>query len=262
MPRAWLHPAWLSWRGSPERINVNGTQSSARPYQLLSHAESLLSADSTREARADALINLRRAIDLRVRHLNERFNLKAVPISDKPKAALELLEFFGLVRPIMASNLIETRNAIEHEDEPPPEPNRLKEMVEFTWYFLRSSDFQIQPSGPLNFDSPRLEKSDSDDSRAPPYRISVEIDPNGQPPWEPTIKGFVPAFALLEHPKDGYVALEMVLSQSRTEREQYSERLWWEKRAQVAAEDDIFITAKVRGTAEHLRTLVQRYILL
>ncbi|MEQ8487051.1 MAG: hypothetical protein RIB46_22025 [Pseudomonadales bacterium] len=192
----------------------------------------------------------------------ERLNLKSVPIKDKPKGSLELLEFFGLIRPIMASNLIETRNAIEHEDEPPPGPERLREMAEFTWYFLRSTDLQVQPSGPLTFDSPRLEDSNSGASVAPPYRISVDIDPNGQVPWEPVIQGFVPAFALVTEPKDGYVVLEVLSSQTRAERERDPNRLWWEKRAQIGAEDDIFIKAKIRGAAEHLRTLVQRYVLL
>jgi hypothetical protein len=50
--------------------------------------------------------------------------------------------------------------------------------------------------------------------------------------------------------------------QSRLERQQIVEKLWWERNAQVAADDDYFITAKLRGSSSHIRTLVQRYVFL
>ena len=47
---------------------------------------------------------------------------------------------FGFIRPLMLSKILEVRNLIEHHDQPPPKYERCLELLEFTWYFLRSTD--------------------------------------------------------------------------------------------------------------------------
>ena len=154
----WLHPAWLTWPMSAESINLSPMRMHERAYILLQHAQALVEQETpSREIRADALVNLRRALDLRVQGLVDQFNLKEVPIQKKPKGSLELLEFFGLVRPMMTKNLVEMRNAVEHQDEEPPTAERLQELCEFLWYFLRSTEVRIRPSSSLSFDSQYIE---------------------------------------------------------------------------------------------------------
>ena len=109
---------------------------------------------------------------------------------------------------------------------------------------------------------PYLKDEPRDRVTAPPYRIVVDIDPHGEPPWEAVIQGFVPAFSLTTQPTEGHMVLDLSSLQTRSERQQIVEKLWWERNAQVAADDDYFITAKLRGSSSHIRTLVQRYVFL
>jgi hypothetical protein len=104
----------------------------------------------------------------------------------------------------MAGQLIELRNAVEHEDQEPPAVPKLKELSEFTWYFLRSTDLRIRPTGSLLFD-PYLKDEPRDKVTAPPYRIVVDIDPHDDAPWEAVIQGFVPAFSLTTQPTEGHM---------------------------------------------------------
>lgn len=229
---------------------------------LHKHAESLINqVVPSREIRGDALLNLRRILDIRVRSLVEQFNLKNVPIQDKPKGSLELLAYFEIVRPIMAQNLIEMRNEVEHEDEEPPTISRLKELYEFLWYFLRSTEVQIKASGSLSFDSPYLEDKPKEDNTAPPYRIIVDIQPSSKNPWEATIQGFFPTCALSEEQKDEYMIIDIYSIETRKERKLNKNRLWWEEKAQIASDEDMYIIGKLRGKSAHIKKLVQRYIL-
>jgi hypothetical protein len=248
---------------SAESLIISSIHSDYRPYVLLEHAQAIITSGArSRELRADVLVNLRRAVDFRIKNLVDRYNFKRVPLEDKPRGSLELLEFFGIVQPLMAGQLIELRNAVEHEDHEPPDVSKLKELSEFTWYFLRSTDLRIKPTGSLSFDSPYLEEVPRDPSTAPPYRIVVDIDPNGDPPWEVIIQGFVPTFSLTTQPTDGHMVVDLITLQSRSERQQSVEKFWWERNAQVASGDDCFIKAKLRGSSSHIRTLVQRYVFL
>jgi hypothetical protein len=215
---------------SAERLTISSIQSDSRPYVLLEHGQAIITSGAgSRELRADVLVNLKRAVDLRVKNLVDRYNFKRVPLEDKPRGSLELLEFFGVIQPLMAGQLIELRNAVEHEDQEAPDVPKLKELSEFTWYFLRSTDLRIRPTGSLSFDSPYLKDEPRDKVTAPPYRIVVDIDPHGDPPWEAVIQGFVPAFSLTTQPTEGHMVVDLSSLQSRSERQQIVEKLWWER---------------------------------
>jgi len=83
---------------------------------------------------------LKRAVEFRIKHLNDRYRFKRIPIGAKPADIIAQLEFFGLIRPIMVQKLMQIRNLIEHMDAPPPPQAECAELVEFVWYFLKSTD--------------------------------------------------------------------------------------------------------------------------
>jgi hypothetical protein len=53
---------------------------------------------------------------------------------------LELLEYFGIIRPFMLKQLIDIRNLVEHEDSSPPPIGECLTFADLIWYFLRSTD--------------------------------------------------------------------------------------------------------------------------
>ncbi len=264
MASHWLHPAWLGFRVSAEKLSLSALNTQSRPYDLWDHANSLLEkGQTTRQIRADALINLRRSIDLRVQAIIDKFQLKDVPIRTKPTGHLDLLQYFGVVRPMMAKKLISIRNSVEHQDTIPPVEDEMRELAEFTWYFLRSTDdiLRRMPSG-LTFDSAYMDSEEREEQTVPPYRLLVDVGPNARSGWAAWIHGYVPASLLSTSPVDDYMALDLDSVETRKERQKRQDREWWEENSQVASEDDLFIIGRIRGNSEHIRTLVNRFFFL
>lgn len=146
-----------------------------RPHELWRRAHIVLSRKGDEHDRAEVITVLKRAVDFRIKHLNDRYRFKRIPISEKPAELLAQMEFFGLIRPIMVQKLMQIRNRIEHMDAPPPPDGECSEMVEFVWYFLKSTDriAEMFPEGIIF-----SEKGDDDDgvwlsSSAVEWRISV-----------------------------------------------------------------------------------------
>jgi hypothetical protein len=176
---------------------------------MWSHAEALLQGDPSDFKRTDALTTLKRAIDRRVRQLNTFHDFKSIPIPGKPNATLELLEYVGLIRPIMLQRLIEIRNAVEHEDALPPTVEELLIFLEFVWYFLRSTDsalrhritsFHLQPV-PLD--------------EASPYSFSVQLGPDTG--WIPKIHGWVEPDMISIEKKQRWLTLNITKTTTRQE---------------------------------------------
>jgi hypothetical protein len=165
-PSLWLDPMILNWNAEPASGRLEEPQW-RRPYEIWAHAESILQGNDLSDfKRTDALTTLKRAVDRRVQQVNAIGDLKSIPIPDKPSGTLELLEYIGLIRPIMLHRLIEIRNAVEHKDNLPPTVEELLIFLEFVWYFLRSTDnalrhpievFELQPSDPHEFSPYRFE---------------------------------------------------------------------------------------------------------
>src|SRR5207247_1310376 len=87
----------------------------------------------------------------RVSTLRQLYDLKRLPLPDRPKEDLALLEYLGLIRPMMLEKLIAIRNAYEHEDAAPPDIAACRDFVDLIWYFLRSTDMWVRHV-PFDFD--------------------------------------------------------------------------------------------------------------
>jgi hypothetical protein len=184
-------------------------------------------------------------------------DLKAIPIPDKPSGTLELLEYVGLIRPLMLQRLIEIRNAVEHEDASPPRLEELHIFLEFVWYFLRSTDnalrhpiesFVLQPI-PLDEDSP--------------YSVGVTLGPH--PKWIPKIRGWVePEMVSIEN-KQGWLMLkntETITRQEFTAKSQkldpLTETILKDHGLDTRGKnpDDIHLEGEVRGPKETILRLI------
>lgn len=134
----WLSPEFLTWDIYPD-YEISD-QNYRRAYEMWAHADQVLKQFQDDFHRVDALSTLKRALSHRLQLLKDLHKLDAIPLSRKPKRTIEQLAFFGVVRPTMLIQLIDVRNAIEHEDAPPPPYERCLELLDFVWYFLRSTD--------------------------------------------------------------------------------------------------------------------------
>ena len=110
-----------------------------RSYEIWNHAETRLNASTNDEDRADVVSILRRVLNHRIRRLR-KYYLDRLSFQGKPAGAIEQLELVGAAKPTMAHNLLKIRNSIEYQDRKPPTKKRCCELLEFVWYFLRSTD--------------------------------------------------------------------------------------------------------------------------
>lgn len=224
-----------------------------RPYQILEHSENILLKETSEFERADVITNLRKAIDQRIRLIDKRYSLRSIPIKSKPSDYVELLEFLGIVRPKMLRKLIEIRNVVEHEDVAPPNQEECEVLLEFIWYFLRSTDLLTQRI----VDTILFEELDDED-----YWIEINL----QPPDSliPNIRGWVPANLVSMNHVDNWIALktERVESAQESIERLNSEGSKIESIDYFGSErksDDIHFIGEIRGSEEILKNFYKFY---
>ena len=156
MVERWLSPEILKWQTESDSGWPVQDDLRSRSYEILAHAEQVPGQPTSELALVDVITSLRRAIDRRLRALNTLYSFRDIPIRDKPRDLLLLLESLGIIRSHMLQKLIDIRNAVEHEDVAPPDHEVCKVFAEFTWYFLKSTDrmlrevtssFALNPAG-------------------------------------------------------------------------------------------------------------------
>lgn len=128
---------WNSYCTGGTRLEENLWK---RSYEIWNRACYLIESNESEFDLIDGIANLKRSLNHREKLIEENYHFKNISFSNKPKGYLELLESFGIVRPFIMKNLLQIRNDIEHKDTKPPELNRCKELLDATWYFLKSTD--------------------------------------------------------------------------------------------------------------------------
>lgn len=111
-----------------------------RAHEIWLHAKELMDISQDASYRVDVITTIKRAVNQRLSELNGIYKFEKMPVHAKSNRLLDHLEFFGIIRPSLLRRLIDIRNAIEHEDESPPDWNRCLEFLDFVWYFLRMTD--------------------------------------------------------------------------------------------------------------------------
>jgi hypothetical protein len=117
-----------------------------RSYEMLEHAERLIRGEVSELQIVDAISNLKRAINVRLKLLDEYYRFSDSLFTQK-MGALERLEFVGLARQFMIKQLFELRNDIEHNDIKPPSIPRVRELLDVAWYFLKTTDAAVNVVG-------------------------------------------------------------------------------------------------------------------
>jgi hypothetical protein len=139
-----LQTQWLALEISSCGITRDGNPGvlgdHERPHRLWTHAERLIANRSSELALSDAILALNRSLRLRLESLERSYSFSLAPGIRAGARALERLAHFGIVRPLILRRLIDIRNAIEHQDDPPPPIDELELLLDAMWYFLRSTD--------------------------------------------------------------------------------------------------------------------------
>jgi hypothetical protein len=99
-----------------------------RPYAHWQHAERLSGTDGGELHRVDIVTTLKRAVDVRLRALNQTYRFKSIPIRDRSTDIYAWLQQLGIIRRAMVEKLFTMRNAIEHEDQKPPRVQRARSL--------------------------------------------------------------------------------------------------------------------------------------
>jgi hypothetical protein len=158
---------WDTFIGSWSNVEI---QEIKRPYEILSHSESLIKENASDFNLSDSIANLRRALNHRLKQIEDNYKLKSAKYIGMPKGYLELLEEYGLAKPYIIKKLMEIRNKIEHKDIKPPRRDRCRELIDITWYFLKSTDrlLHVVPSE-INLDPKSIDLPEK-------YHLSLNIN--------------------------------------------------------------------------------------
>lgn len=256
MHATYLSHEVLNWHPEAQGSSVEDEHQWKRPYEIWSHAEAVLANATTEFLRVDVITTLKRAIDHRVRLLNDLYSFKSIPIREKPTETLNLLEFLGIVRPLMLRRLLDIRNAVEHEDASPPSHDDCSTFLEFTWYFLKSTD-RLSQSVLIDFN---LRPPQDEDY----YWLNVTLGPEEN--WIPKIWGWITPDMISQLPSDHGLVVNIESTETRTE---LAARLKGSSGAVKRNEtgrgkhpDDICIRGEVRGNADALLELVKMYFIV
>ncbi len=148
----WLDKSFLDWDSSvqvnPLRYLVDNLEERNNktihlPYNYLAHASKKINRNNDSFDRADIISNLKRAVDHRITELNKIYKLKKLAkmgFLDPKLGSRDSLVALGLMRKTLANNLFDLRNIIEHQYGEGPLKERCEEFIDFSWYFLRSTD--------------------------------------------------------------------------------------------------------------------------
>lgn len=245
----WLSPEFLKWDTYPEYELSD--QNYRRAYDMWSHADQVLRQFQDDFHRVDALSTLKRALSHRLQLLKDLHKLDAIPLSRKPKRTIEQLEFFGVVRPTMLIQLIDVRNAIEHEDAPPPPYKRCLELLDFVWYFLRSTDrLATRLITDIYFHQPRAKDYDTG------YFVTIETGP--QNAWQMNFVASVNSSLLREDKENDWFQVRIDSLETRDE-----------VRSRISHEDsnaledrrskDLYIKGTIIGPENNLKEIVDMY---
>lgn len=180
MKTIWISPAFLKWDISASGWAPASASVAHRPYVILRHGEDLLKRHSGELFRVDAVLAMKRALDVRLKQINRVHAFDRLTGKDIPRHIIQKLEYCGVIRPLMLQKLLDVRNSLEHGHRRPPALERCEEFHECVWYFLRSTEgIASWPVDGFEFRHPRYWQN---------YFISCKKDRN----WTFRLNGWFP----------------------------------------------------------------------
>ncbi len=249
----WLSSEVLEWHASLESTTEYDSRNWKRAYDIWSHAEQILIQPLEDGLYlVDAVNTLKRAKDHRLRILKKLYSFKSIPIKNKPPDLLEQMAYFGIIRPIMLRQLLTVRNEIEHQDVSPPKYNECKELLEFSWYFLRSTD-SLARSTVSSFTLIPPEESSTN------YDYWLRIETGLEVNWVTEVNGWLYPSLISHRAKDSFMYLKLTRIETQAE---FSKRQGMASTGQGKNPEDIYINGVVRGPVDCLNKIFQHYFAL
>ena len=108
----WISKNILEWNSDTFGFFMLDTTDLERSYKILDHAQKRLNEAKNDFDLIDVITTIKRSINKRMKLLNRIYRFKKIPIDNKPKKLLELLELFNIIRPLMLIKMIGIRNKI------------------------------------------------------------------------------------------------------------------------------------------------------
>ncbi|WP_156480525.1 hypothetical protein [Aquipseudomonas alcaligenes] len=130
----------LSWKASTSSGTYSLQDGWDTPYKYFNLAENIIKTHSDPFQLIDAISNLKRSIDHRLKKISSDYSLKKLNHFGAPSDTLSKLEDLQIARPAMLTTIHSIRNQIEHGFREPPQLQRCLELTDLTWYFLKSTD--------------------------------------------------------------------------------------------------------------------------
>lgn len=136
---------WLSHKIFEDYLPCIGGKSISsvvrkRAYDLWNHANNLIQNATTDFQLEDGIIDLKRALNHRLKLIEQLYGFKKNISAYKNIPYLEILEKLSIIKPSLLKKLLIIRNNIEHNDFSAPEQERCLELSDVVWYFLKSTD--------------------------------------------------------------------------------------------------------------------------
>jgi uncharacterized protein YutE (UPF0331/DUF86 family) len=138
--KAWVAPEIMNWDWFSTGGSFLDEEERKKGYSIWEHAQELLEANKSKHYRIDSIVSIKRCVQQRIDLLNKAYHFKIIPGNLRSVSALDVMEKYGVIRPTMIRKMAELRNAIEHKYDDPPDTDRCSELLDFAWYFLRSTD--------------------------------------------------------------------------------------------------------------------------
>ena len=136
----WISNEILSWNECGRSELTINKELRERSYNIWKHANELIEFSRNQFDLEDGIIDLKRALNHRLKIIEEIYGLKKNIQEYKKLPYLEILERLEIIRPILFRDLFQVRNAIEHNDSRPPEKERCIEFSDIVWLFLKVTD--------------------------------------------------------------------------------------------------------------------------
>ena len=241
----WISDEVFTWYVQSEGGSLTSYNDLMRAYELWNHARSILESKNDELHRVDAISTLKRCLNQRLKFIEYVYSLKQLASKSSPKGYLEYLETFKLVRPLMLKKLMTIRNDIEHNDVEPPAMGRCLELLDLTWYFLKSTDsiLSIQRSDLLFIDL-------TDEGEETQYSFSVRIDYDLN--HQLKISGWFPPEYILEEETSEHS--KIVVEIMHTKEEKWSN----EEHHKDKLETDIWVVGNLDASPDIKRTIIEK----
>ena len=250
MAMVWLSPEILEWTPSLQGWKNQPELAWKRAHTLWDHADRTIQSADGELSLVDGVTALKRGLNKRTRHLLAAFSLQAIPLSQKPRGTLELLEYVGVIKPVLFHRLLSIRNALEHEDSPPPPRSQCLELSEFVWYFLRATDMAARwtPTA-VGLTIP---DDEGDYFTYEGWGRGIKVTTGPEVKWQIEIDATMPSEAVSLTERAGWLAFAAESIQTRVE-------CGLDEADETLPVDDFFIKGKFSGTPTQRDSIYRIY---